>query len=602
MTQLDLLLSHIGFEHRPQQDALFEALAHPDVAVVAQAGTGVGKSLAVLAAAATHNERTGLPSLVVCPTNILLDQYVDKDGPTAGLALGKTVRGLKGRRHYLCSSSAAMNGMGDKKITEAKIRRQFELLSKAESGLAAPPYAETPEWGCPGYDECSPDGLCAYLQARALLEDAHIIITNAHIFAIDGSGKAKTQSIFEKALAASAESGEAPPEAPSGNGLLPAFGVVFVDEAHTLEGVLRDFTASSINAKTLEDMGCYALANRLRDLNSRARDAVKLDVTGQLVAEIDAVANWKKQPDEKRNQRHEDARNAARRIIEQGMSGAYRDKHAVLYFEPNQRPKHPRIVSEQVTLAGLGQRLLGKTPFALVSATTPSTMRRVLGVPEADAIDVGHPFDYAEQASISFSSESGAFHQTKVTGNFTTRATEVEKVVLESKGGALLLFSSLYEMRKVYERLAPVFVNAGLTVMTQDSDVPNAEIGQAFKDDGNAVLFGSETFATGFDVPGNALRLVVVWKLPYPGLSPITRAISESSRQRYEDMMLMKAVQAIGRLIRASDDRGHVHIADSRARHKLRGTNDPMTRHLNDFRLVEFEKVPGARITTENPF
>ena len=54
--------------------------------------------------------------------------------------------------------------------------------------------------------------------------------------------------------------------------------------------------------------------------------------------------------------------------------------------------------------------------------------------------------------------------------------------------------------------------------------------------------------------------------------------------------MLMKVTQAVGRLIRSTDDRGHVHIADSRARTKLRGTTDPMTKHLGQFRLVEFTK------------
>jgi ATP-dependent DNA helicase DinG len=99
---------------------------------------------------------------------------------------------------------------------------------------------------------------------------------------------------------------------------------------------------------------------------------------------------------------------------------------------------------------------------------------------------------------------------------------------------------------------------------------------------GNAVLFGTESFATGFDVPGDALRLVVIWKLPYPGLDPVTRAISNRSRQRYEDMMLMKVTQAAGRLIRTATDTGTIFIADSRAQEKLLGRDDPMMAHFDE--------------------
>ena len=84
---------------------------------------------------------------------------------------------------------------------------------------------------------------------------------------------------------------------------------------------------------------------------------------------------------------------------------------------------------------------------------------------------------------------------------------------------------------------------------------------EEFKADGNAVLFGSESYATGFDVPGDALRLVVVWKLPYPAVDPVSNAIRASSYPRYEDLMKVRAVQAIGRLIRRESDKGVVWLA-----------------------------------------
>lgn len=103
-----------------------------------------------------------------------------------------------------------------------------------------------------------------------------------------------------------------------------------------------------------------------------------------------------------------------------------------------------------------------------------------------------------------------------------------------------------------------------------------------FKAEGDAVLFGSESFATGFDVPGDALRLVVVWKLPYPAVDPVSNAIRSQSYQRYEDIMKVRAIQAIGRLIRRESDKGIVWLADSRGR-RLLDHSDPLTSHIPQF-------------------
>src|SRR5690606_13496907 len=122
-----------------------------------------------------------------------------------------------------------------------------------------------------------------------------------------------------------------------------------------------------------------------------------------------------------------------------------------------------------------------------------------------------------------------------------------------------------------------------MTVLRQERGADKRALGDAFKRDGNAVLFASKSFATGFDVPGDALRLVCVWKLPYPGNSPLVEAIRRRSWKSYEDMMLVDLVQAAGRLIRTVDDTGTLWIADSRARAKLA---DQVCAHLREFQTV----------------
>ena len=76
--ELHDLLSHIGYQSRPQQETLFNHLCDIDHdGTIVQAGTGVGKSIAVIAAAVHAYRKTGIQSLIVTPTRVLMDQYMD---------------------------------------------------------------------------------------------------------------------------------------------------------------------------------------------------------------------------------------------------------------------------------------------------------------------------------------------------------------------------------------------------------------------------------------------------------------------------------------------------------------------------------------------
>jgi ATP-dependent DNA helicase DinG len=198
-------------------------------------------------------------------------------------------------------------------------------------------------------------------------------------------------------------------------------------------------------------------------------------------------------------------------------------------------------------------------------------------------VDVGHPFDYRKQATLKISQVNGAYQYSREKSNLQKRAAELKEQILKHNGGALCLFSSFKDMEAVYEEMIRDLRAAGLTVLKQGGQMDNKELGAAFKQNGNAVLFGSESFATGFDVPGNALRFVSIWKLPYPGKDPVTEALMRRFYPRYNDLMLTRVTQAIGRLIRSVDDEGHVWIGDSRAEGKILGDNSLMTRHLKEF-------------------
>jgi len=558
-TALDDVLAHLGYAHRPQQDALFAHLMTIDGGgVIAQAGTGTGKSIAVLAAAAELAEVHGLPSLVVCPTNILLDQYIETDAPGVEASLGVRVRALKGRNHYLCASAPGWLVARDPRAAHALAERLNDR-SKVQETLDT-------YYGCPGSDECDPDGVCHYRMAKERLQDADIIITNAHLLIIDAQLKAASED---------------------GPRIFPDLGAIFVDEAHALEEVARGFTESSINLATVDSMGHYGapLVALMRTWERQVREPREIGthLMPHLAAALRTLKMWKPEESERPSQRKYDVARAAQNILLAGERGVFADGHRVLWFDPPKDKKMSRVVGTDINLSAMMGQILHAQPFAMVSATIPSTLSRALGVPEARFIDVGHPFDYARQAAIGFSALPGDYRSSQSPANMAQRADELAQKVLDIGGGALLLFSSFRDLDFVYARIALRLRSAGITVLIQERDSDKNRLADMFKKDGNAVLFGSASFATGFDCPGDALRMVSLWKLPYPGLDPVTRAISAASRQRYEDMMLVASVQAIGRLIRTSTDYGTVWVADSRGREKLIARSDPMTAHLREF-------------------
>lgn len=585
---LTLALDGLGYGPRLQQRTLYDSLVANEQ-IVAQAGTGVGKSIAILAAAYDRRQARRLPSLIVVPTNVLMDQYAQKDGPAFEAATGAVVRSLKGRSHYLCPSSTGYF-------------MQLEMSPELQRRIAADPQgiievpAQDGEYGCPGSELCSAeDDECGYLRAREELWDADIIITNAHVYIIESSFEARRDhrdcglglgerleriGIDEEDFSEEVERSaigrcECRPR------ILPDFGAVFVDEAHTFENVVRDFQGVTISKVVIEKMGNLAEPMLSWLAQHRGRDNVRIFPERNLAYALNELGQWEPPPGNKVGHKHRiAAAEAANRMLRLGESGAFGDSSSVAWVEPGQ---YAKLVAMPVTVGGITGPMLKRRPFALVSATVPGTMAGNLGVGGTRFVDVGHPFDYASQGTLSISDLPGDYRSNQV--NLEERAHQLRDRILASGGGALVLFSSYANLEKVYEEIRGDLRKAGLTVLRQERTSDKRALGEAFKADGNAVLFGTKSFATGFDAPGDALRLVGIWNLPYPGMSPLTSAIKDRSFAAYEDMMLVEVTQAIGRLIRKEDDHGQVWIGDSRA-HRIMGRSDPMLGHLREFSRV----------------
>jgi ATP-dependent DNA helicase DinG len=155
--------------------------------------------------------------------------------------------------------------------------------------------------------------------------------------------------------------------------------------------------------------------------------------------------------------------------------------------------------------------------------------------------------------------------------DFCTRRTQ---------GGSLVLFTSYFDMKRVADALEPIYDGARRPFFMQGRDYSRTELARKLREAGNGVLFGTDSFWTGIDVPGDALSQVIITRLPFevpthPVLEARTEWIRDRGGNPFNELTLPDALitfrQGIGRLIRTARDRGIVTILDSRITQKAYG-------------------------------
>ena len=553
MTELDAILQVRGFTVRQSQTRLFEHLASDDQQVIAQAGTGTGKSIAVLAAAARAARKSGEQSIVITPTLTLMNQYANDVRWAENAFDDLSFAEIRGMRHYECAQSARISEQFNLPYEGGCLGMDGGCSQKGWEG-----HGEFCDSECPILHQAAGAWVCGYREARYEAKRSSVVVTNTDMLIVN-----------DRILYG------------LGANFLSLEGSLFVDEAHALESKLRDYASRSLHWSSLKRFRFAGDSGReLADWLERQADRGGLlsEAKGFPMDALVAIATSTVPESTPGNsmKRQQETQEACDRIW--AFTREPHD-HAVLHVNSGS------LRFDWINIARSAGELLRQRPFGLVSATIPRTMAAGLGVPDASFIDVGHPFDYANQCWIGFSPYAGDYRSAQVDSNFTFRVNEVRDLIDRAGGGALLLFSSFRDLEEVHGTLAPHLRAKGLRVLVQERDmeaVDRQALADDFRADGNAVMFGSESFATGFDVPGDALRLVVLWKLPYPAVDPVSNAIRANSYARYDDMMRVRAVQAMGRLIRTDTDRGIVWVADSRGR-RLVDPSDPLTAHITQF-------------------
>ncbi len=602
----------LGGEERTGQIEMAEAVADAMVDgthLLVQAGTGTGKSLAYLVPALLHDSRV----VVATATLALQHQLVERDLPRLVEAVGDlpgvdaSYAVLKGRSNYACLHRIRAGVPDDQgtlievpqgsmatKVLELRAWAEEEVEGKGSGERDNAPRHTDREWRqvsvnhreCLGAAKCPFGQECFAELAREKAQRSHLIVTNHSLLAID---------------------------AIEGVPMIPDYDVVVVDEAHELvsritQAATDELFAADVDraakrsqrhvdgneADDLADAG-DALRAAINDLEPGRIDTLPDGLGDALVSvRTSARACLSAYPKGDQGPDGDAGLNQAKGAVQEVFATAERmaahaDSDVLWVTEPGDRrppylcvaplqvwgPMRDKLLTDKLAVFTSATLRLGGDFGAVASSfglkltenVDTNEVERGDGVLPWRGLDVGSPFDYAQQAILYVARHLPPPGRD---GLGVAQLDEIVELVDACEGRALGLFSS----RRAAETAA-VAVRERLPHLTTlaQGEAQLPELARQFVDDPHTALFGTLSLWQGLDVPGDTCQLVLIDRIPFPRpddplMSARQRAADKAGGNGFMQVAATHAAlllaQGTGRLIRTMTDRGVVAVLDPR--------------------------------------
>jgi len=279
-----------------------------------------------------------------------------------------------------------------------------------------------------------------------------------------------------------------------------------------------------------------------------------------------------------------DISNVMRRLneAEANISGMISNPNAGTVYWIEVQPNQNRLSlnAAPLSVANLVEKYLWheKRSVILTSATLTTHgqfdyLRNTLGADEADEMQLGSPYDYENAALLYIANDMPEPNQNGYEQMLNRTIISTAKA---TGGRMLVLFTSYAALKRASRGITGALAREDIYVYEQGQGAsPNALL-ESFKATENAVLLGTRSFWEGVDVPGNALSVVFITKLPFdvptdPLIAARSEIYEDSFNQYYLPEAILKFRQGFGRLIRTASDRGVVGILDKRVLTKQYG-------------------------------
>ncbi len=594
-----------GYESRPQQLEMAHLVARAlrgERPAVIEAGTGTGKTLAYLVPAALSEKKV----VISTATKTLQEQLAQKDIPLL-VQLGLPVKAafMKGRGNYLCLlrkeqfEAAPMFMMRNEESLYADVRAWA-----AETPTGDRAELELPETFAPWREinstaetcigqKCSHYDACFIVKMRRAAQSADLVVVNHHLFFADLAVRSSSAGDF-------------------GGEVIPRYEAVIFDEAHAVEEIATDFFGVQVSNYRAEDLTrdvTRALATRPQ-MPRAAQDAVHhaeetgaafFETVGMAMrsdARVPLVKNALRQSQPALDALQEALRTLGAQLSagasDQEISALERrcrdlssalntvsaaDDPSFAYWA-ERRGRGRFLNAAPIDVAQeLRARLYETTRTAIFTSATLATggsldyfKQRVGLDDEVTQAVLSSPFDYERQAALYLPTD---LPEPNAPGFIEAAAETILALVRLTEGRAFALFTSYRNMQAAHQLLRD---RLSWPTLLQ-GERPKAALLAEFKAR-PSVLFATQSFWEGVDVPGDALSLVVIDKLPFASpADPLVAAraarINAAGGDAFSSYQVPAAAlalkQGFGRLIRTRQDRGIVALLDRRVTQKSYG-------------------------------